>query len=534
METENYTNDTDTINPISRIDFDILGNPEIERISVFGTNTGCGNANDCSTKGIDIVELYDNSEPKRGGLIDPRLGTTSNEIICATCGLSTTFCPGHPGHITLEEYVFHPGYLQTVIKILSCICLSCSKILIHKNEAELKEISKTKAPKERLAFVRNATKNINACQKDNIGCGTPHPKLKYDDRNRKKGNTKYENKKKTGVSISVEYENDAENEDNGVKEYVKKQIKRELTAEEVFGILKNISDDDCIVLGLDPKRTRPEYMILKIFLVPPVQMRPSVRGDFAGGMVTADDLTLGLADIIKSNLRIIKIKENNNENSTKFHSDYAYLLQYHVATYMENGALGMAKSERKGKVLRSVASRIKGKSGRIRGNLMGKRGDYTGRTVITSDSGVRHNQMRIPVAMAKNLTFPEVVTPNNIEFLTTLVARGKDNYPGANSVIPLSRYSIDNRILPIDLRFRKGNTILHYGDIVHRHLIDDDLVLLNRQPTLHKQSMMAFYIKVINDENLMTFGLSPSVTKPFNADFDGDLKYFLSSTASCL
>lgn len=140
-----------------------------------------------------------------------------------------------------------------------------------------------------------------------------------------------------------------------------------------------------------------------------------------------------------------------------------------------------------------------------------KRVDHTGRTVITSDSSVRHNQLRVPVAMATNLTFPEVVTPHNIEKMTELVLRGRDQYPGANAVIPMSRYRADSRILPIDLRYRKESTKLHYGDIVHRHLINGDLVLLNRQPTLHKQSMMAFYIKVVNDESLMTFGLSPSV-----------------------
>ena len=137
--------------------------------------------------------------------------------------------------------------------------------------------------------------------------------------------------------------------------------------------------------------------------------------------------------------------------------------------------------------------------------------DYTGRTVITSDPSVRHNQMRVPVAMAMDLTFPEVVTPQNIEFLTTLVDRGQDLYPGANSVLPLSRQSAERRVFPINLKYRKEGVELHYGDIVNRHLINGDLVLLNRQPTLHKQSMMAFYIKVVNDQNLMTFGLSPSV-----------------------
>lgn len=502
MDTETYTNDIDSTDPIIRIDFDVLGNEEIKRISVLGEGNG-----------IDVVDLYDNSEPKRGGLIDSRLGTISNEYNCATCGYNTTYCPGHTAHITLAEYVFHVGYLQTVTKILSCVCLRCSKLLIYKNTNEIKEIIKTKTPKERLMYIKNAVKNVNFCQKDNFGCGTPHPKVKYDV------------KKQSGaINIIAELELDVEEEGHNVKrDFVKTKSKFILTAEMVYEILKNISDEDCQILGLDPTRTRPEYMIHKILLVPPVQMRPSARGEFAGGMVMADDLTVKLADIVKNNLRIIKNKESNNENSSRFHSDYAHLLQYHVATYMENEALGMFKAEQKGRPIKSIASRIKGKTGRIRGNLMGKRGDFTGRTVITSDPSVRHNQLRVPVKMAMNLTFPEVVTPLNIEYLSKLVSKGRNNYPGANTVLPMSRNNSGRRLLPIDLRYRKEGIILHYGDIVERHLVNDDIVLLNRQPTLHKQSMMAFLIKVVNDEKLMTFGLSTSVTAIFNADFDGDL-----------
>jgi DNA-directed RNA polymerase II subunit RPB1 len=349
MADEDYANDIDVL-PIERIDFDVLGNDEILRNSVFGQGNG-----------IEIVDLYDKSEPKRGGLIDPRMGTTSNDINCATCGLKTKFCPGHSAHITLAEYVFHIGYLQTVTKILSCVCVNCSKLLLHKNEKEIKEIVKTKTPKERLAFVRNATKNVNYCQKSNFGCGTPHPKVKYDVQ-----------KKSGAVNIIAEFEQDQDNEGEAKQEFSKVKPHETLTAEMVYEILKNISDADCVILGLDPVRTRPEFMIHKIMLVPPVQMRPSVRGEFAGGMIMADDLTLKLADIIKTNLRIIKNKENHSENSSRYHSDYTHLLQYHIATYMENESLGMLKAEQKGKPIKSVASRLKGKTGRIRGNLMGK------------------------------------------------------------------------------------------------------------------------------------------------------------------
>lgn len=147
-----------------------------------------------------------------------------------------------------------------------------------------------------------------------------------------------------------------------------------------------------------------------------------------------------------------------------------------------------------------------------------KRGDFTARTVITSDPTIDNNQLGVPMKIAMNLTFPEVVTQYNIEYLTELIKRGRDSYPGANFVFPTGNAVAGRRILPIDLRYRKEKIELHYGDIVERHLKDGDIVLLNRQPTLHKQSMMGHRIKVINDPNLLTYRLSVAITTPYNAD----------------
>jgi DNA-directed RNA polymerase II subunit RPB1 len=344
METQDY--DIDTIHQIQRIDFDVYGNDEILENSVFGKGNG-----------MESFELFEKSEPRRGGPIDPRLGTTSNDINCATCGLSTKYCTGHSAHINLSEYLFHIGYIHIVAKILSCVCIRCSKILLHKNEEEIKEIIRTKTPKERLAYIRNATKNVSYCQKTNFGCGTPHPKIKIEP-----------DKKTNKIHIIATYE-ETENDNQGGQAGKKSKLEEILTPEMVYDILKNISDYDCVLLGLDPKRTRPEYMIHKIFFVPPVQMRPSVRGEFTGGMVMADYLTAQLVNIIKINLRIIKNKENQTENSSRFHSEYAHLLQSHVATYMENEPLGMSRAEQKGRPVKPVADRLKGKPIRLLGSI---------------------------------------------------------------------------------------------------------------------------------------------------------------------
>jgi len=336
----------DSYNQIKSIDFDILGNTEIKRMSALGNGPG-----------TSTTELYEaNGEPKKDGLVDPRLGTCSIDVLCASCSLNTTYCVGHFGHIDLAEIVFHIGYLPFVHKVLSCICPRCSRLLVYKNEDEMKELLKLRTGKERMSYIRGISKNITYCQNPNFGCGAQIPKIKVDI-------------KKASAAINIIAETELDNKDDNEG---KKKLRQILTPDIVYDILKNISDDDCRILGMDPERSRPEDMVHKIFPVPPVQMRPSARGDYMGGASMEDDLTHKLADIVKANLRIIKNKENQTEMNSKYNPDHAHLLQFHVGTYNENDSMSLPKSEQKGKPVKSLASRLKGKTGRVRGNLMGK------------------------------------------------------------------------------------------------------------------------------------------------------------------
>ena len=115
-----------------------------------------------------------------------------------------------------------------------------------------------------------------------------------------------------------------------------------------------------------------------------------------------------------------------------------------------------------------------------------------------------------------NVTFPEVVREYNIKKLTKLVNNGRNVYPGANSVI--TKRAGSNKTFEIDLRYAKNSIELKYGDIVKRHIMNGDPVLFNRQPTLHKMSMMSHIAKVINNDKLSTFRINVSVTTPYNAD----------------
>lgn len=495
MDTNIYIYD-EGVRPIDSIEFGILGNDELERLSVFEKN---------DKNGVELPELFDNMEPKKNGLIDTRMGTTDPNIYCATCGFNSANCVGHFGHITLEEPVFHMGFIQYNKKILSCICLKCSKLLIPKSEAELEDMLKNKSNKARWNEIRNLTKSVQICHRQFSGCGTPVSKIRLEI-------------KSTDISM---YSEISINQGTGEgAETYKKKIRELLTPYTCYNIFRNISDKHCRMMGLT---SRPELTILKKFPVPPVAVRPSFKVDFMASSTKEDDLTHKLSDILKINIKLRRYKNSATDNA-KFNINHAYLLQYHCATYYDNETSGLPKSEQRGKPSKSLASRLKGKEGRVRGNLMGKRVDFSARTVVTGDPTIDVDELRVPLKIAMTLTFPETVTPYNIDRMQDLVKNGRDKYPGANFVFPLGSHdsNSDKKILPIDLRYRKEKVTLRFGDIVERHIVDGDAVLFNRQPTLHKLSMMGHRIKVINDEDLSTFGLCPNTTKPYNADFDGD------------
>ena len=487
----------ETIRPIDRIEFGVWGNDEIREVSALDKNT----------VGIELPDLYDNMEPKYGGLIDTRLGVSLLNINCATCGFDSLNCIGHFGHIELAEPVYHEGYIMWIKKILSCVCIRCSKLLIKKNEEELFDIAHLKMGKQRLSDVKKSTKSITHCSHPLYGCGTPVSKIKI------------EIKKSTGTKqlvteLTVPSEEGVDQKGDKDK---KKVIKGYLNPELCYHILKNISDSDLILMGIDPKKTRPEDFIHKIFPFPPVAIRPSAKVDFLDSQSKEDDITLKMHDIVKANNRVRKTKESNEDYSTKYGPDALQLLAYHIHTNFDNETAGVLKSEQKSKATKSISSRLKGKEGRIRGNLMGKRVNFSARTVISPDPSLSMDQLRIPLKIAMNLTFPEIVTPYNIEHLSNLVKMGSDIYPGANYVIPANE-----NLTPISLKYANEKVTLQYGDIVERHIVDGDVILFNRQPTLHKLSMMAHRIQVIQDKMVNTFSFALCDTKPYNADFDGD------------
>jgi len=445
-----------------------------------------------SVANIVSRDTYVNNKPVIGGLFDPRMGVLDPGLICPTDGLNYMQTPGYFGHIEMARPIFYIQYLNTILKILRCVCIKCSKILLSK--VKYKHFLDIPT-RDRWLKVFPIASKITRCGDDTCdGCGCKQPKKIY---------------KEGLATIIAEWPNidGIADEDGNIKE----KLTMKLTPEIVLKIFRRISDEDVTFMGFSPLYSRPDWMICQVLAVPPPSLRPSVKHD--AQQRSEDDISHIIVNIIKANKTLDeKIKQNA---TAKVLDDWHTVLQYYCATMIDNRIPGVASvAQRSGRALKSVKDRLVGKGGRVRGNLMGKRVDFSARSVITPDPNIKIEELGVPLKIAENITVPVVANSRNKQFLTKLMLNGPDKYPGAKILEKKTGESISLRYTDRD------NIELQDGDILHRHLMDGDAVLFNRQPTLHRMSMMCHIVKVLKEG--ATFRLNVAVTKPYNADFDGD------------
>jgi DNA-directed RNA polymerase subunit A' len=456
---------------IKRIRFGTLSPHEIRKMSVAE---------------IQEADTYDeDGAPIASGLMDERLGTLEPRTRCKTCGNTAAKCPGHYGHVELATPVVHIGFAKSIYELLTVSCRECGRILLQDEKiAEYKE--KIEKAKKGLGIEPlHVYEEIKREAKKNTKC--PHCMKKQ---------------------YPIEYSkptNFFELTEEGA---------RPLDASVIRGRLEQIQDDDLILLGYDPSVARPEWMVLQVLPVPPVCVRPSIT--LESGIRSEDDLTHKLVDIIRINRRLKEYAAEGGAPPLIFH-ELSDLLQYHVTTYFDNETSGIPPARhRSGRALRTISQRLKGKEGRFRSNLSGKRVDFSARTVISPDPNLSIDEVGVPVDIAMRLTYPEVVTEWNIDEMRQLILNGPYTYPGALYIVRPDGKRI--RLEFVAERSKIAESIQpHY--IVERHLMDGDIVIFNRQPSLHRMSMMAHRVKVLPYK---TFRLHLSVCPPYNADFDGD------------
>ncbi|OVE74539.1 DNA-directed RNA polymerase subunit A' [archaeon D22] len=421
---------------------------------------------------IVTPELYDREGyPVDGGLMDIRLGVIDPGLKCKTCGSKIKECLGHFGHIELARPVININFTKVILDILRGTCKDCGNILSEDIKVNMEEEEDAESMKKKSKAAADL-KSITKC---------PHCQAKQ-------------------LKVTLEKPSTYLEDD------------KRLTPIEIRTRLEKISDEDINKFGIDPKVARPEWMVLTLLAIPPVTIRPSIT--LQSGERSEDDLTHKLGDIVRINQRLF---ENINAGAPEIIiEDLWDLLQYHITTFFDNAVPQLPPARhRSGQPLKTISERVKSKEGRIRHNLAGKRTNFSARTVISPDSMLDINEVGVPREVAMKLTVPEKATPWNMEYLKKFVQNGPKSYPGSNYVV-----RPDGRKKKITSETQEQILEeIQPGYVVERHLLDGDISIFNRQPSLHRMSMMCHKVKVLPG---LTFRLNPAVCAPYNADFDGD------------
>jgi DNA-directed RNA polymerase beta' subunit len=462
---------------------------------------------------------------------DERLGNVNSNVgNCISCGLDNKMCPSHFGYIELNEYVIHPQYYKTILNFLKCICFSCKKLMKTEQQIMINGLNKC-TKKTRFTKILDSIIEGGIC----IHCNKPQPKI-------------YLSPIDNNFHILYK-DNDKEKIDSILDVvYIKK-------------ILDELTDFDVELLGIDPTMAHPKNLILSVLPVLPPACRPFAVSE---GNMCDDDLTNQIIEIIKINDKIGNVINQKKEKIVSERKKLSHALKEKIAVIFDNSKKKM-KHQTNNRPIKGIKERISGKDGIIRNNLMGKRVNFSARTVIGAEPTLKVGEMAVPKEVAEILTIPEIVNSINFNYLSDLVNSGKTNsiirkgkkinmqyainksgtileqgdliLRGNHSFTygsDLSTSSFTPSLFSLkegDRVFRNGSELtnikypsrtdfkLMMGDIVERHLKNGDVVILNRQPTLHSGSMMAMKIIVSKHK---TFRFNLAVCKSYNADYDGD------------
>jgi len=500
-----------------------------------------------ATKVITADTYDDDGFPIDMGLMDPRLGVIDPGLECKTCGKHSGSCNGHFGHIELAAPVIHVGFAKLIRRLLRGTCRECSRLCLDENERD--------EFRDRLTRTRDLGRDLNdvtkaairqARKKDNCPfCGETQYDIKHE-----KPTTYYEVQQVLSAEypgLIAEAMEEADEriaptdlaEETGIdggrvqeiisgdfrprqddRRAIEKALSVDLTEEDMNKLMpsdirdwfEDIPDEDIEVLGMNPERSRPEWMILTVLPVPPVTARPSITLD--NGQRSEDDLTHKLVDIIRINQRFMENREAGAPQLII--EDLWELLQYHVTTFMDNEISGTPPARhRSGRPLKTLSQRLKGKEGRFRGSLSGKRVNFSARTVISPDPTLSLNEVGVPERVAREMTQTMNANERNLEKARRYVANGPMGHPGANYV----RRPDGRRLKVTEKNCEELAEKVEPGWEVSRHLVDGDIIIFNRQPSLHRMSIMAHEVVVMPYK---TFRLNTVVCPPYNADFDGD------------
>lgn len=466
-----------------------------------------------------VCEVYSTKMSGPNSVYDDRMGVMETGKTCVQCQKTTKECVGHMGHIKLNIDIIHPLFYKQVLNFLKCVCYKCSRLLLTESQLKLESLLRYQNQNRFLKILEKMDR-IYTC----MHCQSTQPKFVFSS---------------TEKMVHMIFKKD------------KEQVRVVLLESDIRKILENLPTSDVKLLGFDITHSHPKNLILTVLPVLPPVCRPYLVAD---STTCDDDLTIQYVEIIKANKHLAD--PNLNELRKQ---KYTQIIKFRIKCLFNNDQ-GSSKHSN-GRPLKGIKKRLTGKEGLLRGNLLGKRVDKSARTVIGPDPTLRTNEIGIPPHIAEILSYPVRANRHNISRIQEWIQEGKVNFilrDNGNSRINIkyALYKQGTKLQFGDYLQKKNGKIIHIryekqlflleegdrilrngkmvenlvynttkpvelkiGDIVERKLMDGDILLLNRQPTLHKGSMIAQNIRIIPGK---TIRLNLATTKTFNADFDGD------------
>ena len=441
---------------------------------------------------VMYMDSVRNGIPFPGGISDRSMGTSSHDYNCSTCKYTKKFCPGHFNVLYLNYPVLSPFFLKEIIKWLKIICFNCGKIIIPVKKLPIR---KDKILTEYVKLSTRATNKNIIC----VNCSSVHPYITKD--------------KSDPVSIIMEFY-DTKNTSSRNQPVVRLPLNPHL----IRTVFNKISDETVINMG-KPLISHPKKFIISSLRIPPVTIRPDIR-KMGAGRSNNNDLTVLLQTIVRINDELpVEIPSAvDKELQIKIHN---ICLAVHDLIKGSSGTGKRSIVNNSKKPLMSIAKRFPRKYGRIRRNLLGRRANHMARSFITCDPYLKIDEVGVPISIARNLQFPEIVREYNYDQMLIYFMNGTKRYPGCTKIKKVSNgktYFVD-KVAKLEI-----------GDTIYRDMVNGDIVCFNRQPSLEPSSISS--MKVVIMEHGETFRINLSACVLFNADFDGDAMNLLASLSN--
>ncbi|CAB4066759.1 DNA-directed RNA polymerase II subunit RPB1,DNA-directed RNA polymerase I subunit RPA1 [Lepeophtheirus salmonis] len=484
--------------------------------------------------------------PVQGGLYDLRMGPYSDRYMsCSTCLLRFDFCPGHFGHIELPLPVVNPLFYKELLTLIRHSCISCHKLhfsvvkktlfLVQQKLLDLGLIVEsqqcshlvptpgTSLDEESMSRTGSEYNDEVIVQKlmdhlQNVLDSNKKPSVTHSTRN-KCGECGGYTKKISLYQSRFIYEGEDEDASKNKTELNPEELQRHLREtwlkdsnilKFMYPMLKDCSDME----------HPTDIFFLNVVAVPPPKSRPC---QYTGRIMTIHPQGASLQILVETKLK--KCCETIRGDTMPMKLNYVWKVLQNCVDHLLDREMNASQKNSSGWGFKQLIER---KTGLFRMHMMGKRVNFAARTVITPDPYINIDEIGLPEVFAKKLSYCVPVTPWNVEELRELVINGPNVHPGALFIETESgqRKMIDGND-PIQREALAKTLLTPSSDpgedkmkFVYRHLINGDRMLLNRQPTLHKPSIMSHRARVLKGEKVMR--LHYAVCKSYNADFDGD------------